>query len=85
MFYFYCPILVGKPHYPTNSIFRFKKTQGYRTGTKRFRGMYETAKFPILRDKSRFFTFSATDREISHSPRQIAIFSVLREKSRIFL
>ena len=55
------------------------------TGTKGFRGMYETAKFPILRDKSRFFTFSATDREISHSPRQIAIFSVLREKSRIFL
>ena len=62
-----------------------RKGNHVEAGTKGFRGMYETAKFPILRDKSRFFTFSATDREISHSPRQIAIFSVLREKSRIFL
>ena len=68
-------------------FFGFSKSalRTYPSGTKGFRGMYETAKFPILRDKSRFFTFSATDREISHSPRQIAIFSVLREKSRIFL
>ena len=79
--------LYDRPETPLQNTHCLKMLTKLRipSGTKGFRGMYETAKFPILRDKSRFFTFSATDREISHSLRQIAIFSVLREKSRIFL
>ena len=50
-----------------------------------YRGLCDIAKFAIYREKSRNLLFTAINREILDTPRNIAKYPSFREKSRLYL